>query len=77
MVDPAPLPLDSLRCVLAHLEADRKLRKEANDRRFDDVYDHADKLWEWLSDVEEPGDAVAVENAEAEASHLSSETPAS
>jgi hypothetical protein len=77
MVDPAPLPLDSLRCVLAHLEAERKLRKEANDRRFDDVYDHANKLCEWLSDVEELRDAVAVENAEAAAAHLSSETPAS
>jgi hypothetical protein len=78
MADPAPLPLDSLRRVLAHLEIERKLREEANDdRRFDDVYEHADKLCEWLSDVDELGNAVAVDNAEAVASHLSSETPAS
>jgi hypothetical protein len=77
MTDPAALPLDSLHCVLAHLEAERKLREEANDRRFDDVYEHADKVREWLSDVEEIGDPVAVENAEAAGSHLSSEAPAS
>jgi hypothetical protein len=77
MTDRAALPLDSLHCVLAHLEAERKLREEANDRRFGDVYEHADKLREWLSDVEEMGDAVAVENAEAAGSHLSSETAAS
>jgi hypothetical protein len=71
MVDPAPLPLDSLRCVLAYLETERQLRKDANDdRRFDDVYDHADKLCDWLSDVEELRVAVVVENDEAAATHL-------
>jgi hypothetical protein len=77
MADPAPLPLDSLHCVLAHLETERKLHEEANDdRRFDAVYEHAGKLREWLSDVDELRGAVAVENADAAKAHMS-ETPAS
>jgi hypothetical protein len=77
MADPAPLPLDSLHCVLAYLETELTLHEEANDdRRLDAVYAHAGKLREWLSDVEEPGSAIVVENADATEAHLS-ETPAS
>jgi hypothetical protein len=77
MADPAPPPLDSLHCVLVHLETELKLHEEANDdRRFDDVYEHAGKLREWLSDVDELGSVVAVENADAAEAQMS-ETPAS
>jgi hypothetical protein len=66
MADLASLPLDSLHCVLAHLETERKLHEEADDdRRSDAVYKHAGKLREWLSDVEELGGAAAVERAAA------------
>jgi hypothetical protein len=78
MADLAPLPLDSLHCVLAYLETERTLHEEANDdRRFDAVYAHAGKLREWLSDVEEPSSAIVVENADTAAANISSETPAS
>jgi hypothetical protein len=70
MAEPTPLPLDSLHCVLAYLETEGTLREEANDdRRFDAVYAHADKLREWLSDIEEPGNAIVVENADAAETH--------
>jgi hypothetical protein len=78
MADHAPLPMNSLHCVLAHLEVGRKLHEEANDdRRFDDVYEHAGKLREWLSDVSELGDAVAVERSASSAAADVSETPGS
>ena len=80
MADPAPLPFDSLLCVLAHLENERALHEEASDnRQFDAVYQHARKLREWLSDVDngEPGGAMLAENADATEANISSEAPAS
>jgi hypothetical protein len=72
MADPAPLPLDSLHCVLAYLETERTLHEEANeDRQFDAVYEHVGKLHEWLSGVDnrEPG-------ADGPEAHISSEMSA-
>jgi hypothetical protein len=64
MPDPAPLPLDSLHCVLAYVETVRTLHEEANDdRRLEAVYEHAVKLREWLSDVEELGGTVVIGKA--------------
>jgi hypothetical protein len=78
MADLAPLPLDSLHCVLACLETERTLHEKANDdRRFDAVYQHTGKLREWLSDIEEPENAIVAENADAAEANISSETPAS
>jgi hypothetical protein len=78
MAEPAALPLDSLHCVLAYIETERTLHEEASDnRQFDAVYKHAGKLREWLSDVEEPGSAIVVENADAAEANLSPEMPAS
>jgi hypothetical protein len=77
MADPAPLPLDSLHCVLAYVETENTLYEEANnDRRLDAVNEHAVKLREWLSGVE-PGGAIAVEGADAAMACFSSQTPAS
>jgi hypothetical protein len=78
MADLATLPLDSLHCVLAHLETERKLHEEADDdRQSDAVYKHAGKLREWLSDVDELGGAVVVETADPAEAHTSSEISAS
>jgi hypothetical protein len=79
MPDPAPLPVDSLHCVLAYVETERTLHEEANhDRRLDAVYEHAVKLREWLSDIEELGGTVVVGNPDSSATaHHSSEAPAS
>ena len=78
MADHAPLPMDSLHCVLAHLETERALHEHArDDRQFDAVYKHASKLREWLSDVDELGDAVTFERSGASAAPDVSETPAS
>jgi len=80
MADPALPPLDSLHCVLTHLETERTRHEEADDdRRFDAVYEHAGKLREWLSDVgdEEPRGAILVESADGAEAHTSSEIPAS
>ena len=64
MDDHAPLPTDSLHYVLAHLETERASYAEASDeRQFDTVYEHAGKLREWLSDVDELGDAATVERS--------------
>ena len=78
MADHAPLPIDSLHCVLAHLETERASHAAASDeRQFDEVYRHAGKLREWLSDVDEFGDAVAVERSDASAVPDIPEAPAS
>jgi hypothetical protein len=78
MADPAPLPLDSLHCVLAYIETEHTLHEEANnDRRLDAVYEHAVMLREWLSGVEEPGGAIVVETADGAEAHTSSEISAS
>jgi hypothetical protein len=77
MTEPGPLPRESLHCVLAHLETERMLHeKEDDDKRFDAVYEHASKLREWLSGVDddEPGGATIADSSEA---HASSEMPAS
>jgi hypothetical protein len=66
MADAAPLPLDSLLCVLGHIETERSLHELANDpRQYDVVYEHAGKLREWLSgpDDSEPADALLAEDA--------------
>jgi hypothetical protein len=78
MADHAPFPADSLHRVLAHLENERALHEEASDnRQFDAVYKHVGKLREWLSDVEELGDAVTIERAGISETADVSETPAS
>jgi hypothetical protein len=78
MADHAPLPMDSLHRVLAHLERERARHEEENDdMRFADVYEHAGKLREWLSDVDELGDTVTIEQSGSLAVADVSETPAS
>jgi hypothetical protein len=78
MAEPAALPLDSLHCVLAYIETERTLHEEANDDgRLDAVYEHAVRLREWLSDVDELGDAVTIERSGMSAAADVPETPAS
>jgi hypothetical protein len=78
MDQPGPLPRDSLHCVLAYLETERTLHEVADDdRRFDDVYEHAGKLREWLSAVDDGELRGATLADSSEEAHPSSEMPAS
>jgi hypothetical protein len=77
MADHPPLPMDSLHCVLAHVETEWALHEHArDDPQFDVVYKHAIKLREWLSDIDELGDAMTFERSGTSAAPDGSETPA-
>jgi hypothetical protein len=74
------LPLDSLHHILAHLETARMVDEEASEEnRLDPVYEHAAKVREWLSSIDnrEPGLAIVAESADGTETRTPSEIPAS
>jgi hypothetical protein len=67
MADPMTLPLVSLHYILAHLETARMVDEEASEEnRLDPVCEHAAKVREWLSSIDNigPGLAIVEENAD-------------
>ncbi len=53
MAESAPMPIDSICLILAHLETERSYYEAAeSDKQFDKVFRHAARLREWLSSID-------------------------